>query len=167
MSALSRMSVAVALLGVLACANEPGERHPDLATFAATGAEPGQAPALDSVTHLHVIWRDDPRSRGFPSTITDSVTIHELLAFLDRHRTSWSKLADRAPQFAESPTVRVDVYRGPALLATLTYRDALELRLDGKDTRLGQRLAPTEVNALAGLLGLPIKVIAVPVRQPM
>ena len=161
------MSVALALLGVLACANEPGERHTDLAPFADTRAEPGQPPALDSVTHLHAIWRDDPRSRGLPSTITDSATIHEFLAFLDRHSMSWSELAARAPQFVESPILQVNVYRGPALLATLTYRHALELRLQGKDTHLGQRLAPTDVNALAGLLGLPIKVIAVPVRTPM
>ena len=167
MSALCRLSVALALPGVLACANEPRERHTDLAPFAATRAEPGQPPALDSVTHLHVIWRDDPRSRGFPSTITDSATIREFLGFLDRHSTSWSQLADRAPQFAEGPIFQVDVHRGPALLATLTYRHALELRLQGKDTHLGQRLAPTDVNVLAGLFGLPIKVIAVPVRTPM
>ena len=160
------MTAAVGLF-VLACANEHGDRHTDVAAFAATRSEPGQPPALDSVTHLHVIWREDPRSRGFPSTITDSTTIREFLAFLDRHRTSWSELADRAPQFAESPVLQVDVHRGPALLATLTYRDALELRLQGKGTHLGQRLEPGGVNALAGLLGLPIKVIAVPVRNPM
>jgi hypothetical protein len=169
MSALRRSSLlALALTGLLACSAERGDPGEDLPPFAATRALPGEPPLLDSVTHIHVTTpRDDPRTRGLPATITDSATVHDLVAFLDRHRTTWRPLSERRPHTFEGPIVFVDVFRGPELLASLAYRGALELGIEGRNGHLFQMLSPSDANAFADILGLQMKVIAVPVRNVM
>jgi hypothetical protein len=169
MPALRRfIIVALGLTGILACSAEHADPGEDLPPFAATGAPPGQPPILDHVTHIRVTSpRDDPRTRGFPATITDSATIHDLVAFLESRRASWQPLTERKPQSIQGPIVFVDVFRGPDLLASLAYRGPIELGIEGRDGHLFQVLSPTDANAFAGLLGLQIKVIAVPARNPM
>ena len=167
MSVLRALSVlTLALTTPLACSTERAEVRVPVRSFAATRAAPGQPPALDGVTRLHVISRDDPRSRGFPSTITDSATIRALAAFVEHRASSWRPTTEGVGQPIAGPLVQVDVFRGLELLATVTYGGALEFRIQGKDADLFQTLAPTEANAFAKLVGAPIKVIAVPVRKP-
>ena len=166
MSALRALSIlTLALASPLACSTERAEVSVAVPSFAATRAAPGQPPTLDTVTHLLVISRVDPRSRGFPSTITDSTTIRSLVAFVEGRALSWRSRAERALQPTDGPLVQVDVFHGPELLATLTYGGALELRIQGKNTDLFQVLAPPDANAFAKLVGAPIKVIAVPARN--
>ena len=156
---------ALALLILGACSRDRDD-IPQRPTYAASRVTPGQAPSLDSITHLSITLPESRMPRTFPRdpwVITEPRTVSALVDFVTRRDSSWQRAESPAAQLSE-PLMFADYYRGPELVATVALRMD-QVGIQGQQGSLVQPLSSSDAAAFLVLVGAPIKIVPVPPRD--
>lgn len=153
-------------LVILAACHRDRDDIPRRPPYAASRVTPGQAPSLDSITHLRITLPESRTPRTFPRepwVITEPRTVSALVDFVTRRDSAWQRAGSLAAQFSD-PVMFADYYRGSELVATVALRmDQLEIR--GQQGSLVQPLSFSDAAAFLVLVGAPIKIVPVPPRD--
>ena len=158
---------ALALLILSACSRDR-EDISQRPTYAASRLTPGQAPSLDSITHVRITLPESRTPRTFPGepwVINEPRTVSALVDFVTRRDSSWRRAGSPAALFSD-PVMFAHYYRGPDLVATVALRMD-QLGIEGQKGSRVQPLSFPDAAAFLVLVGAPIKVVPVPPRDTM